>query len=98
MEIGSRPFPIELTAGGFLIGAILAITFAIAQLGLGNAFGRSIGAATRAQEFIVGACDGRAIGLVTFVCTVVIAVTMEVGGDAKRVCTAELSHMASREI
>lgn len=85
-------------AGRLLIGSVLTIAFSVAELRFGDAFGRPVGAAVGAQEFVVGAGDGRAVGLVALVRAVVIAVAVEVGGDAERIGTPELASVTWREI
>lgn len=85
-------------AGRLLVGTILAVTFAVAELGFGDAFGRPVGTSVRAQEFVVGAGDGRAVGFVALVRTVVVSIAVEVGGYAERIGTPELASVTWREI
>lgn len=72
----------SLTAGSFFVGAILAISLAVAQLGLGDALWRAVRSTAGTEELVVRACDRRAVGLVALVNAVVVAVAVERRRDA----------------
>lgn len=87
-----------LTAGGLLVGVVLAVPLAVAELRARDALVRAAGPALGAQVLVVGARDGGAVGLVRPVRAVLVAVAVVRGRDAQRVAAAELPDMARREI
>lgn len=87
-----------LTTGGLLIAAVFAVSFAIAELRFEDALGAAVVAATWAEELVVRTRNGRAVGLITLVRTVMIAVTVEIVGYAQGIRAAELRMMAGWEV
>lgn len=87
----------ELTAGGLLIGVVLAVALAVAELRARDATMLAAGRAARAKVLIVGAGDGGAISLVAAVAAIAVAVTLVRGRDAERVAAPELPDVARRE-
>lgn len=85
-------------AGRLLIGAIFTVFFAIAELRLGDTFGRTIGTAVWTKKLIVRTSDRRTVRLVTLIGAVVIAVTMEVRRNAESVFTSKLAIMTGGEV
>lgn len=66
-EVAHIKYVKVLTASCFLISAIFAITFAIAQLRFVNALGHSVSTATRTQEFIIWTGNRRTIHLIAVI-------------------------------
>ena len=87
-----------LTAGGQLVGTVLAVGHAVAESALVNALRGSLRSTLGAVELVVRAGDGRAVVLVGAVGAVLVAVAAPPGGDATVVLAPELSAVARREI
>lgn len=89
---------VVLTACRLLVTAILTVALAVAQLRFEYTLGCTIDAATWTQELVVGTGDGRAVRLVAFIGTVVVAVAVEVVRNAERIRATELRMMARGEV
>lgn len=87
-----------LTTSRLLISTILAISFAVTQFCLGNAFGLSASSALGAEELVIQTGYRRAIRLVAVVRAVPEAVAMELTGNAHLVRAPILARVAWREI
>lgn len=88
---------VTLTAGGILVRIVLAVPLAVAELRARNALVLAARRAARTQVLVVGARDGRAVGLVRAVAAVRVAVAVESSRDAERIAAAELADVARRE-
>lgn len=79
-----------IRAGSFLVGSVLAVPLAVAELDLGYAPGSATGSALGAEELAVGTGDGGAVGFVGFVGSVgavVVAVAVVLADVARwQVC------------
>ena len=87
----------QLTAGVALVGAVVAVGPAVAELALLDALLGGVGAA-RAGELVVGAGDGGAVLLVGAVGAVLVAVAAPPGGDAEVVLAPELPRVAGGKV
>lgn len=89
---------ITLTTSCFLVAAVLAVAFSIAQLYFCYALWCSVRTAARAQKFVIRTGNCCAICFIRFILTIVITVTMECCRDAQSVLTPELASVTRWEV
>lgn len=70
----------------------------VAKLILLDTFGRGIGPAFRTDEFVLWTSDGRAIGLISAVCAILVTVAVPSPGNTSMVLATELTAVARGEI
>lgn len=87
-----------LTACCLFITAILTIAFSITELRFQYTFGCIILAASRTKELVIWTCYCCAISFITFICTIMIAITIEIGWYAKCIGAAKLAMVTGREV
>jgi len=93
-----KGWPLLLTAGRFLVGAVGAVLLAVAELRAVDALGRAVGLALGAQELALQASRRGAVELVAVVRAVPVAVAVERLGNTRPRVAPELVHVTRREV